>query len=156
MKNAVFCFIALALSLSSAAWAQPSTQKKDVMEAPKPTEKEKAPPSADKDKGGTPPATPPSSTKKSEADTAPKPAAEAVTCTLLTKEAPRGGRLEVRGAKLGKSPVVKIGGAVTRIIERPGDKIAVQIPPKSDGGAVTVLVDGKDIACGTLEIIGLD
>src|SRR5688572_19384710 len=129
MKNAFFCSIALALSLSSAAWAQPSTQKKDVMEAPKPTEKEKAP-SAEKDKGGTPPATPPSSTKKAE-DTAPKPAAEAVTCTLLTKEAPRGGRLEVQGTKLGKSPVVKIGGAVTRIIERPGDKIAVQIPAKS-------------------------
>lgn len=157
MKNAFFCSIALALTLSSAAWAQ-STEKRDVMEAPKRTEKDKS--SAPQAPAPTekPPSTPPTErTKKSEADNKPAKAPEpAVTCTLLTKEAPRGGRLEVQGGKLGKSPVVKIGGAVTRIIERPGDKIAVQIPTKSDGGAVVVLVDGKDIACGTLTIIGLD
>lgn len=156
MKNAFFCSIALALALSSTAWAQ-STAKRDVMEAPKPTEKEKAPaPPAPTQK--PPSATPPESTKKSDADSKPpaKPAEPAITCTLLTKEAPRGGRLEVQGDRLGKSPVVKIGGAVTRIIERPGDKIAVQIPTKSDGGAVVVRVDGKDVECGSLTIIGLD
>jgi hypothetical protein len=157
MKNVLFCSIALILALSSSAWAQPS-EKRDAMQAPKPTEKDKSavrPAPAPTQK--PPSVTPPESTKKAEGDSKPaKPSEPAATCTLLTKEAPRGGRLEVQGGKLGKSPVVKIGGAVTRIIERPGDKIAVQIPPKSDGGAVIVRVDGKDIECGTLEIIGLD
>jgi len=137
MKNAFFCSIALALTLSTAAWAQSGKEQ------PKTPEKEKS--SAPQ----TPAPKPPESAKT---PSAPAP----ITCTLLTKEAPRGGRLEVEGEKLGKSPVVKIGGAVTRIIERPGDKIAVQIPAKSDGGAVIVRVDGKDIECGTLTIIGLD
>ena len=135
MKHTLLrCFAALALAASSTALAQPAppTDKKAAPEAPKPVEKEKKP-------------TEPT-----------KPKEQAVTCTLLTKEAPRGGRLEVQGQKLGKSPVVKIGGVVTRIIERPGDKIAVQIPRKSDGGEVIVRVDGTDIACGTLTIIGLD
>jgi hypothetical protein len=154
MKNAFFCSIALALTLSSAAWAQ-SSEKRDVMEAPKPTEKDRTPP-APAPTQKPPSVTPPESTKKSEADKPAKAPEPVITCTLLTKEAPRGGRLEVEGSKLGKSPVVKIGGTVTRIIERPGDKIAVQIPTKSNGGAVIVRVDGKDIACGTLEIIGLD
>lgn len=155
MKNAFFCSIALALTLSSAAWAQ-SSEKRDAMEPPKPTEKDKTPPPPAPTQK-PPSTTPPESTKKTEGDSAPSKAPEpTVTCTLLTKEAPRGGRLEVQGSKLGKSPVVKIGGTVTRIIERPGDKIAVQIPTKSDGGAVIVRVDGKDIECGTLEIIGLD
>lgn len=146
MKNAFFCSIALALTLSSAAWAQ-STEKKEVMEQPKTPEK-------DKSSAPSTPAPKPPENAKSGTDSA--STAKAVTCTLLTKEAPRGGRLEVQGNQFGKSPVVKIGSVVTRIIERPGDKIAVQIPPKSDGGAVIVRVDGKDIACGTLTIIGLD
>jgi hypothetical protein len=138
--------MALALALTTSALAQNKPGDKQV-QLPKPVEKDKtsaAPtpkPSEGAGKGGEKPAA---------------PAAEAVTCTLLTKEAPRGGRLEVEGAKLGKSPVVKIGGTVTRIIERPGDKIAVQIPKKSDGGPVIVLVDGKGVECGTLTIIGLD
>ena len=125
----------LALAFSAPALAQPP-----------------APPS---DKGATP--APPKPVEKEKAR-APEAAKEkqAATCELLTKEAPRGGRLEVQGDKLGKSPVVKIGGVVTRIIEQPGDKIAVQIPKKSDGGEVVVRVDGSDVLCGTLTIIGLD
>jgi hypothetical protein len=135
MKHTLLrCIAALVLVVSSSALAQgaPPTDKKAVPEAPKPVEKERKPAEPE------------------------KPKEQAVTCTLLTKEAPRGGRLEVEGQKLGKSPVVKIGGVVTRIIERPGDKIAVQIPRKSDGGEVIVVVDAKNIACGTLTIIGLD
>lgn len=79
-----------------------------------------------------------------------------VTCTLLTTEAPRGGRLEVEGKNFGKSPVVKIGDETTRMIERMGDRIAVQIPRKSSGGAVTVRAEGQDVPCGTLTIIGTD
>lgn len=148
MRNAIFCSIALALALTTSALAQKTPGEKQG-ELPKSVEKEKtsaAPAPAPK---------PPEGAGKSGEKPA-APAAAAVTCTLLTKEAPRGGRLEVEGEKLGKSPVVKIGGTVTRIIERPGDKIAVQIPKKSDGGAVVVLVDGKAVECGTLTIIGLD
>jgi hypothetical protein len=103
-----------------------------------------------------PPAPPKPVEKPKAPEAAKEPEKPAITCELLTKEAPRGGRLEVQGDKLGKSPVVKIGGVVTRIIERPGDKIAVQIPKKSDGGAVIVKVEGTDVPCGTLTIIGLD
>jgi hypothetical protein len=149
MRNAIFCSIALALALAlhltGPALAQKTPGDKQV-DLPKPVEKDKTSAAP-----APPPKAPEGAGKGGE-----KPAAEAASCTLLTKEAPRGGRLEVQGTKLGKSPVVKIGGSVTRIIERPGDKIAVQIPKKSDGGAVIVLVDGKDVECGTLTIIGLD
>jgi hypothetical protein len=84
----------------------------------------------------------------------PKPAAPAITCTLLTTEAPRGGRLEVEGAGFGQAPLVRIGGRVTRMIERTETKIAVQIPADSDGGAVTVHAGKLQAACGTLTIIG--
>lgn len=79
-----------------------------------------------------------------------------VTCTLLTTEAPRGGRLEVEGKNFGKSPVVKINAETTRTIERSGDRIAVQIPRKSEGGAVTIRAEGQDVHCGMLVIIGTD
>ena len=84
-----------------------------------------------------------------------KPAPPTVACTLLTTEAPRGGRLEVEGKNFGQSPVVRIGGRViTRILERTETKIAVQIPADSDGGAVTVNAGPQQAACGTLTIIG--
>jgi hypothetical protein len=151
MRNAIFCSIALALALAlhltGPALAQKTPSDKQV-DLPKPVEKDKTSPA--------PAPTPPPKAAEGAGKGGEKPAAETASCTLLTKEAPRGGRLEVQGTKLGKSPVVKIGGSVTRIIERPGDKIAVQIPKKSDGGVVIVLVDGKDVECGTLTIIGLD
>lgn len=128
---------AIALSMSGLALAEPAAPPKDKGAAPAPPPKP-----IDKEK----PKPPPEVVKEEPA----------IRCKLLTKEAPRGGRLEVQGDKLGKSPVVKIGGVVTRIIERPGDKIAVQIPRKSDGGEVVVLVEGEDVPCGTLTIIGLD
>lgn len=84
----------------------------------------------------------------------PKPSAPAITCTLLTTEAPRGGRLEVEGAGFGQAPLVRIAGRVTRMIERTESKIAVQIPPDSDGGAVTVHAGKLQASCGTLTIIG--
>jgi hypothetical protein len=86
---------------------------------------------------------------------APKtPAAPALSCKLLTTEAPRGGRLEVEGAGFGKAPLVRIAGRVTRMIERTESKIAVQIHADSDGGAVTVHAGKVQAECGTLTIIG--
>jgi len=86
---------------------------------------------------------------------APKaPAAPALTCTLITREAPRGGLLEVEGAGFGKAPLVRIAGRVTRMIERTETKISVQIHPDSNGGAVTVHAGKLQAACGTLTIIG--
>ena len=82
------------------------------------------------------------------------PAGPAVTCKLLTTEAPRGGRLEVEGAGFGKAPLVRIAGRVTRMIERTETKIAVQIHADSDGGAVTVHAGKLQAECGTLTIIG--
>ena len=84
----------------------------------------------------------------------PVPKAPALTCTLLTTEAPRGGRLEVEGSGFGKAPLVRIAGRVTRMIERTETKIAVQIHIDSDGGAVTVKSGGLEAQCGTLTIIG--
>lgn len=94
--------------------------------------------------------------EKAPPKTAPKaPAGPKLTCTLLTVEAPRGGRLEVEGTGLGKAPLVRIAGRVTRIIERIGEtKIAVQIPADSDGGAVTVHSGKLQAECGTLTIVG--
>jgi hypothetical protein len=99
------------------------------------------------------PEKPPESVPPKPPEKSPEPT---VTCTLLTTEAPRGGRLEVEGKGFGKSPVVKISGETTRMIERMGDRIAVQIPRKSPGGAVTVRAEGQDVTCGTLKIIGTD
>jgi hypothetical protein len=76
------------------------------------------------------------------------------TCTLVSSEGPRGGRLEVEGEHFGKAPLVKIAGRVTRMIERTPKGIAVQIPADSDGGPVTVKVGALEAACGTLTIIG--
>jgi IPT/TIG domain len=78
------------------------------------------------------------------------------SCKLLTTEAPRGGRLEVEGSGFGKAPLVRIGGKVTRTIERTDNRIAVQIPANSDGGPVIVVVGKLQAACGTLTIIGRD
>jgi hypothetical protein len=84
----------------------------------------------------------------------PLPKAPAMTCTLLTTEAPRGGRLEVEGTGFGKAPLVRIAGRVTRMIERTETKIAVQIHIDSNGGAVSVKSGGLEAQCGTLTIIG--
>lgn len=83
---------------------------------------------------------------------APKKAA--LSCKLVTLEAPAGGRLEVTGEQFGKSPLVKIAGKVARLIDRYEDTIAVQIPKKSTGGSVTVHVGGKQAVCGELRILG--
>jgi hypothetical protein len=85
-----------------------------------------------------------------------KPAAPVLTCRLLTEEGPRGGRLEVEGENFGKSPLVRIAGRVTRMIERTETKIAVQIPRDSNGGPVSVKSGKLEAECGTLTIIGKD
>jgi hypothetical protein len=82
------------------------------------------------------------------------PAAPAATCKLLTPEAPRGGMLEVEGDDFGKTPVVRIGGTVTRTIERRDKRVSVQIPRDSNGGKVTVQVGKTELDCGSLTIIG--
>lgn len=93
------------------------------------------------------------SRKDPDAGTAkPKPAP--FTCTLVTLEAPRGGQLDVRGDGFGATPVVRIGGKVTRILRRNDTEIRVQIPRDSNGGPVTVQSSGETVECGSLTIIG--
>lgn len=87
---------------------------------------------------------------------APAHEAPALTCKVLTTEAPRGGRLEVEGHGFGRAPLVRIGGKITRMIERTETRIAVQIPADSNGGPVTVIAGKQEATCGTLTIIGKD
>jgi hypothetical protein len=96
-------------------------------------------------------AAPPAKPKSSLA-----PKAPAIRCTLLTLEAPRGGRLEVEGQGFGQAPLVHIDGKVTRMIERTETRIAVQIPADSNGGVVNVTNGKLHAECGTLAIIGRD
>lgn len=84
------------------------------------------------------------------------PKSPAITCTLRTTEAPRGGRIEVEGSGFGDVPLVRIAGAIARIIERRGNVIAVLVPRDSDGGAVSVQSGEARAKCGTLTIIGKD
>lgn len=87
---------------------------------------------------------------------APQPSAAATdpACSLLEPEQPRGGRLDVVGNRFGTAPVVRIAGRPARQLERRNDRISVQIPADSDGGPITLLNDGKALACGNLVIIG--
>lgn len=84
----------------------------------------------------------------------PSPEEPQPSCRLITEEAPRGGRVEVEAARVGRTPLLLIGGRVTRILLRKQDLISAQIPRDSDGGMVTVKVDGRQVPCGTLTIIG--
>lgn len=81
-------------------------------------------------------------------------ATPALSCKLLTLEAPRGGLLEVQGEGFGKTPLVRIGSKVTRIVERQVNKVSVQIPRDSNGGKVTMQSGKQRASCGTLTIIG--
>lgn len=77
-------------------------------------------------------------------------------CTLGEAEQPRGGKLDVLGERFGAAPVVRIAGKPARILIRKQDRISVQIPADSDGGAITLQDEGKSGDCGTLVIIGKD
>lgn len=77
-------------------------------------------------------------------------------CTLVQREVPRGGRLDVSLPNVGRAPIVRVGGRVSRMLTRRQARIAVQVPRDSRGGPVTVRDGGRDIACGNLTIIGLD
>jgi hypothetical protein len=122
----------------NAGHARPNAEHAQPMEAPPPPIE-------------TPIAAPP---EKKPPEAEKKPAPPSATCTLLTQEGPRGGRLEVEGQGFGKAPLVRIAGRVTRMIERTETRIAVQIPRDSDGGPVSVKVGELEVACGTLTIIG--
>ena len=76
------------------------------------------------------------------------------SCTLTGSEAPRGGRIEVKGEGFGRSPIVRIGGKVARLLERGKHSISVQVARDSNGGAVTVQSGRKKAQCGVLTIIG--
>ncbi|HEX4353880.1 MAG TPA: hypothetical protein VHZ95_13220 [Polyangiales bacterium] len=76
------------------------------------------------------------------------------TCSIEEPEQPRGGRLEVRGKDFGEAPVVRIAERPARMIERRSDRISVQVPPDSNGGAVTLQSAGHSTPCGNLTIIG--
>ena len=76
------------------------------------------------------------------------------SCRLPSEEGPRGGRLVVEGAGFGRTPLVRIGDRVTRILSRLEHAVAVQIPADSDGGPVTLEAGGVRAACGWLTIVG--
>lgn len=78
------------------------------------------------------------------------------SCRLPSEEGPRGGRLVVEGEGFGRTPVVRIGDRVTRMLARQTNTLSVQIPADSDGGPVTVEADGVRAACGWLTIVGKD
>ncbi|MGD8860363.1 MAG: hypothetical protein PVI30_10145 [Myxococcales bacterium] len=113
-----------------------------------------APPDKDGKPKPPPPKIPPGKVPAPDEPGAKDP--KALRCELKTKRAPRGGRIEVVGDNLGKTPLVKIGGRVARIIERRGREIAVQVHRDSNGGPVTVKSGKKEARCGSLTIIGKD
>jgi cytoskeletal protein RodZ len=76
------------------------------------------------------------------------------TCAIEDAEQPRGGRLDLMGSGFGQSPLVKIAGKPVRMIERREDRLSVQVPADSNGGAVTLLAQGQNKSCGALVIIG--
>lgn len=78
------------------------------------------------------------------------------SCTLLTAEAPRGGRIELSVQHVGRTPLVLIEGQVSRLLLREGERMAAQIPRDSNGGVVAVKTQGVQVPCGTLVIIGKD
>jgi hypothetical protein len=100
-----------------------------------------------------------SSSASAEDPPAPKPPAPQAkpmgpSCSMADADAPRGGRLDITGERLGQAPVVRIAGKPARILERREDRISVQVAADSNGGVVTVQADGKTATCGTLNIIG--
>jgi hypothetical protein len=105
------------------------------------------------------PSPPPAAKPVPAAPIAPQPAAAAPkpagpTCSLEEPEQPRGGRLDVLGSGFGQAPVVRIAAKPARMLERRNDRISVQVPADSDGGAVTLQSDGHSASCGNLVIIG--
>ena len=126
--------LALALLLSASAWSASNPNRAAV-----PVPNRLAAPPAEKHPG-----------KRT-------PSAPVLACSLLTSEAPRGGRLELSGKNFGRAPVVRIAGRVApRMLERTETKISVEIPADSNGGAVTLQAGAQQATCGTLTIIGKD
>jgi hypothetical protein len=97
------------------------------------------------------PAAPPAKPLQPTAAVA-KPAAP--ICSLEEPEQPRGGRLDVLGSGFGQAPVVRVAQKPVRMLERRSDRISVQVPVDSDGGAVTLQNEGRTSSCGKLVIIG--
>ena len=112
----------------------------------KPAEGEKKP-----EKKPVPPKAPAEKPEKK-----PAPGKGGPSCSLPSEEGPRGGRLVIEGEGFGRTPVVRIGDRVTRILLREKTTLSVQIPRDSDGGPVTVEADGIRSACGWLTIVGKD
>jgi hypothetical protein len=79
-----------------------------------------------------------------------------LTCNLLGKQAPRGGKIDLEGKGFGATPVIRIGGKVVRVLQRGSNQISAQVPDDSDSGAVTITDSGSTAYCGSLEIIGKD
>lgn len=102
--------------------------------------------------GGTSPAS--SGSKAAKPAPAQTGAKAAPTCAIEEPEQPRGGRLDLIGSGFGQSPVVRIAGKPARMIERREDRLVVQVPVDSNGGAVTVQAQGQSQTCGSLVIIG--
>ena len=77
-----------------------------------------------------------------------------LSCTLSVSEAPRGGKIDLRGNGFGNTPTVRIGGKVVKMLERGTSEVSVQVPADSNGGVVTIAAAGVTANCGKLEIIG--
>jgi hypothetical protein len=92
----------------------------------------------------------------SHAEDKPTVTKPALTCKLLTSEAPAGGRLDVEASHFGTTPVVRIAGKAMRMIERTATRIGVQISADSNGGEVTLQAGKQNVVCGTLVITGQD
>jgi len=134
---------------ASPALAAPGEGEKKPDEQPappRPAEKPAPPPPAEKPAPPKPPAKPEEPPKGTVGP----------TCRLPSEEGPRGGRLVIEGEGFGRTPVVRIGDRVTRILVRQAKTISVQIPADSDGGPVTVEAEGVRAACGWLTIVGKD
>ena len=141
--------------------ARTGAPTENAIGAPDGDKKPGAPPPGDKAPAPPPPAPPPPAPPPSPLPPAPSPpkpprSPTELSCTLVTQEAPRGGRLEVEGANFGQTPVVRIADKVTRILSRTATTIAVQIARDSDGGPVTVQSGSAKAICGWLTIIGKD
>lgn len=101
------------------------------------------------------------SSSSSNQQAAAKPSAAAASengpnCMLLTRQSPRGGKVDVRGSGFGNTPVVRIANRVSKILRRGVSEISVQVPSDSDGGDVSVMAGGVTSVCGQLTIIGKD
>jgi hypothetical protein len=82
------------------------------------------------------------------------PSKSTVSCSLVGKEAPRGGKIEIKAAGFGSTPVIRLAGKVLRVLRQEAALISVQVPEDADSGSITLSASGTTADCGALQIIG--